>query len=106
MTDKNGFHINTQKLSEIINYVYACLPPAQIILRASVQKFRDVTVVELKDTPSARTFMVPLQIKFYPDVNLCRPLSDKASYDVARPASWNRRHGIQIYRRPTAVQWH
>lgn len=49
-------------------------------LRASFQKFRDVTVVELKDTPSARTFTVPLQIKFYTDVNLCRPLSNKASY--------------------------
>lgn len=49
-------------------------------LRASFQKFRGVTIVESKDTSSARTFMVPLQIKFYNDVNLCRPLWNKASY--------------------------
>jgi hypothetical protein len=46
----------------------------KFFLRASFQTFRDITVVELKDTPSARTFMVPLQIKFYIDVNLRRPL--------------------------------
>lgn len=75
-------------------------------LRASFQKFHDVTIVELKDTPSARSFMVPLQIKFYTDVNLCRRYRTNLLTVVARPASWNRRHGIQIYRLPTAVQWH
>jgi hypothetical protein len=38
MTEKNCFHINTQKLSEIINYVYACLPPAQILFTCQLSK--------------------------------------------------------------------
>lgn len=38
MTDKNDFHINKQKLSEIINYVYACLPSAQILFTCKLSK--------------------------------------------------------------------
>jgi hypothetical protein len=52
----------------------------KFFLHASFQKFRGVTIVEPKDTSSARTFMVPLQIKFYNDVSLWRPLSNKAPY--------------------------
>jgi len=52
----------------------------KFFLSASFQKFRGVTTAESKDTSSARTFTVPLQIKFYNDVNLFRPLSNKASY--------------------------
>jgi hypothetical protein len=51
--------------------------------------------------------MDPLQIKFHaPSNSVSTAIEQETSYDVARQASLNQRHGIQIHGRRTAIQCH